>query len=1336
MKIGEIDYNLKLPKKSIFLCKPNRTIIAKISEAYDIQYYTKLGTVNELSFKIPTIIVKDNVPMDNPNIERIKHRYIFKLVVGEKVEHFLFNESNKVYGEEDYIEYRAYSLGTQLSDKHMREFEKIGTLKEVVEGVLDDVYGSLQETPIKRWTVGYVDSYFTTSETAKRKYTVSSMSLLEVIYDIASKWNAVIKWNTEDLVIDFYRPENVGLNKGFYIRDGKYLESFDLSIDSSSTVTRLRAFGSEGLTFRSINPIGEDYIQDFTYYMYPFEYDSVNDVVLKSSDYMSDELCIAITKYEELVKNSNTFFEAINVKITELQKILTTETDRLSQITLERILIEDERDVLLAEFQTDKSLWGKDGWNENGKKDGTPAHTDIINRLRAKEAEESAQKTAVDNAKLNLQDAEREKQDHLDKLKPSSNFTIDEWSELQEFIIVQEYTNDSITRPEDLLKEAETVFKQNREPKIVLTLSIIDFLSVVECQNDWDKLGLGDSIKIRYDRLKVNILAKIIEINYNFESFEITLTIANEKDLKDGTDKLMDLLDKADITSTIVSMDKDGWNLSKENNGKINDIINSKWDSLKNAVLAGYDQQITISERGIIIRSLDDPLSWLVIQNGFLAITNDGGNTWKNAISKDGIWGEYIFGKVISGVNLYIEDESGAWKTQGSRTTIYNADGKEVMWLGLVSDNLRDEFDNIIRQEQGECFGLKSWNDATKVEITDCKGIAISRWKDDDWEKVLWASTNGTLYTKDLVAEGIKIVNNIGDTILDAENGVFDIGFFNKIIADGKLTAIEKLQLATELHKIHADYKALLKHAENYKRSQRDNVTDVNGAWDSVKGCFPTVESAIDRFSTQPLINAYTKLMNYVAKFIPITEKGITMDKNLEIDHQDPLMEETSEVTDRGYFIQVFREYNEESQKLKQAIEDAIFYSGINMGSYYNNLVMNDFGFIAVRNDGKYRAFLNATNGLALQKWEKGKWVSKLYATLGDPMWEDGTLYAEGLVTKGLKIVDAHMNEKIIFDWYDGITIYGDNNNAVIYLNANDGIKINVNGDRKFWIGLDGRLYAKDITTHNLKIVDAELGEKIIFDQTDGITINGNKGEQIRLNANEGIAIDVNKEKRFWVGTDGCLYAKKLYIMGEDDDSILEDIDGSYISDLTVNRLKTINKGSNVQDIIHIERNFMRFNTYFGNTERTKLEFTYAGTGDSSYPVMIFGTGNGRAYGSGSEQAKVYKDGSKFAIEYDAPNGVMTKFYFNETDTDDSGQAVYFESKGGVRFHSDNKFVAKTSTNEYLRIHKNNDARLQFGADSFIALDNNSITIRFNASNYITISSSGVTVKGTAINLN
>src|SRR5690606_5228161 len=127
-------------------------------------------------------------------------------------------------------------------------------------------------------------------------------------------------------------------------------------------------------------------------------------------------------------------------------------------------------------------------------------------------------------------------------------------------------------------------------------------------------------------------------------------------------DKYLDMLYKSFTTSTKVSMKEWEWNLSRENNGAINEIINSKWDANKQAIIGAKDQVVEISDRGLIIRDPNNPNVYLVGLNGMIAITNDNGDTWKHAITSDGIVGEYIYGKVIMGVNLAIEDESGILK--------------------------------------------------------------------------------------------------------------------------------------------------------------------------------------------------------------------------------------------------------------------------------------------------------------------------------------------------------------------------------------------------------------------------------------------------------------------------------------------------------------------------------------------------------------------------------------------------------------------------------------------------------------------------------------------------
>ncbi|MGE7092059.1 phage tail spike protein [Lysinibacillus sp. NPDC048646] len=1264
MKLGDINYDLKAAQPRIFLCKPDKKTIALLSEAYDISYNTKLNVLNELSFKIPTVILQDGVATDNPNIQTIKNRYLFKLKFGPVTEYFLLNESTKSYSDDEYIQYSALSLGVQLSDKNIRDFE-------VVSKTLAQITNEILSSANTNWKIGYVDSFFETY----RSYEVSSNNILEIIYDLANLWNALIVWDTLKCEINYYRPDNIGNNKGFYIRDGKYLESFNLSTNTIDTITRLKVYGQDGLTIHRLNPTGQAYLEDFRFYLYPFKRE--NGVVISHSEYLSDDLCIALENYHALVESLAEKFTHLTSSITTQNSIIQTEEQRLSSLQTQRIIIEDELDLSNANFQSN-----------------SPSHLDIINRLEAKRAEIANQEAFIRDLNYQLSNYQDELERLRSKLLRENNFSKEQLAELSNFEIDKEYTNDSIVDDQDLLEEAQEIFKQYLQPKIKLDMNMIDFLAVVECQNDWDKLNLGDIVSVRYDRLQVDIKAKITEITYDFERESISVIITNEIDEKNTW---LEQLSKAGNTSTLVQMEKWKWNLSEKNNGAINDIINNKWDSLKNAVMAGYNQQIEINERGITVKDLTDPLSWLVIQNGFLAITNDNGNSWKHAISKDGIFGERIFGKIISGVNLIIEDESGVWLTQGSRTTIYNRNGDEVMRLGLVSDNEKDKDGNLIPQES-ECFGLVSWNTITKVALTTCEGFSVSKKDGDDWKKVLWANTDGTLYSRNMVAENIKIVNNLDQLILDAENNYFDIGLFDKIVADGKLTTLEKLELIKELYKIHSDYKLLLQQAQKYIRSERDNKTDVDGEFYTDTQTFRTVYSITDRYSTNALKGAYLALMNYISSYIRILNNGYSEAQNLNIDMTDPLTESTSPIENRGIFVQRFKDYYDEATRLRQAIEDSLFYSGIHMGAYNNNLIMNEFGFIAVRSDGKYRAFLNATNGLALQKWENDKWVSKLFATLNDDKWEDGTLYAEGLVTKNLRIVDGNLGDAIILDWEDGITIFG-RNGEEIRLNANEAISIYVNGNRKFYVDTDGRLYAKDITTHNLKIVDGFLGEKITFDHDKGITINGNKGEQIRLNANEGIAIDANGEKRIWIGKDGLIYAKKLLIMGNDSEEMIKDVDGSYISDLTVNKLKTLNSNQ-PQDFIHIKDNFFKIKTNYGGSEKDKLTITVKETGDAAYPHMTWGAGGDA--GAGNNVGYQYKKSDGFYFDYVGTDGQKREFALKNGD-----ESILMKTPHSMNFDGKN---------------------INFKAS-------NAITLAVGE-NKIVISTSGVKVNGSRIDLN
>lgn len=790
------------------------------------------------------------------------------------------------------------------------------------------------------------------------------------------------------------------------------------------------------------------------------------------------------------------------------------------------------------------------------------------------------------------------------------------------------------------------------------------------------------------------------------------------------------------------------------------------------------------------------------------------------------IVGERIYGKIISGVNLAIEDESGIFKIQGSKTDIFDRNGRLVMKMGLVD-------------EEPDTFGLWAFNDITRVRMDDRTGIAIERKNNDTttypngWEKVMWTDVDGTLYAHDLVAENIKIVNNIGKTIVDAENNYLDLGDFESIVMDSKLSTIEKMQIITELYKIEAGYNRMIEQANRYIRSERDALFDTSAQF------FTKTPSTIDLFSTQPLTNAYTELLTYMEQYIKITNI-----MPLNIDFNDPLTETTSKIADRTEFILKFKNYYDAEKDLRNKIEDAQFYSGLNMGQFYNNVVIGNYGFIALRNDGKYRAWLNATNGLALQKWENNRWVNKVYAAIGSSTYEDGTLIAEDLVAKRLRIetraggvlldatslqLDFSVLDYIILDdvimspekitlanqyksivkqynelqktitryittayndrysiysglaaaknqlemagsellsafnaltsyltpifldmnakthivndlhstrtefyskWEDFYKTYengrnklsdflemsslqlGRNyNNTVIdaengivvtrgnmmnrtILNATDGIKIEQNvgtafspsWQNRFYVDLNGNLFADQLSTKGLKIIDGKLGDAIIFDWNAGITINGLQGEQIRLNANEGIAIDSFGEQRFWVHTDGTLRARNLVVMNGDGPPVTLP-DGSFISQLRVSEVRTLDD-SNPQDHVWVENQSVKFISGNGSgTDEEKMAIYLDSPSGRLNGIPTIRMGVGSKDLSDNEVGYIVKDDEAFKLNYKSFNGNVRRLWFHRGGED---EGILMESVGNtLKLKSDTKIILEIDANNYIEVTPN-----------------------------------------------
>ncbi|MBL4950976.1 phage tail protein [Neobacillus sp. YIM B02564] len=723
MKLGEIDLSLIPLKPQLSICLPNlnRTVIGIITEARDITHDIFLGKINELSFKIPFKIEKENKLIRNPNIDKLKERYLIKFQLGKEIEYYMINDINDDSDDTNADKtVHCYSIGWELNDKMIRGYQdtSINATEALNVALLESV-----------WSIGYVDSDF---DIRYRSFDVSENTSLEFIFQIADTFNGIVEFDTVNRLINLKKQDSIGTNKGLRLSYGKYLKTIGKESNSDEMVTRFHAFGSDDLSIQNVNPTGTTYLEDFSYFMYPYEEDE-NGNIINHSYYMSDSLCKAITKYNKLIESNKLKFANLLSQLTSKQSELTTRQVELDTLNNDLKIIEDKIDFAKAKGVDYSDL--------------TLQQTAKNNEIDNKESEIVTIKIDITNIKDSIQSLRNE-------ISIENNFTADQMKERNYYIIEKTWQDDNYIDENDLYEEAIKRFNDMKKPKTTFTIDIINFLNIVEEQRNWDKLSIGDVVTIKYDLFDTLVTAKIMEIHYDYEQNNISLTISDGRDISDEGEKIAKKIYDVYSTSKSLDMSKYKFIESDKKIGEINEIINSQWDSNKRSIVAGLNNSISISGRGIVITSPDEPNNQVIIQSGIVAVSNDYGNTWKNAITSSGLVGERIFGKILAGVNLTIENDSGKYKFDSNGFTIES--GSINIIGGLPKSQLDPTFadglfeidktyTNGIRMDAKDGIVVTRSDNTVKTTLNSTEGIKIQSYQNGDWKDKLYVDTNGNL---------------------------------------------------------------------------------------------------------------------------------------------------------------------------------------------------------------------------------------------------------------------------------------------------------------------------------------------------------------------------------------------------------------------------------------------------------------------------------------------------------------------------------------------------------------------------------------------------------------
>lgn len=266
-------------------------------------------------------------------------------------------------------------------------------------------------------------------------------------------------------------------------------------------------------------------------------------------------------------------------------------------------------------------------------------------------------------------------------------------------------------------------------PTFSFTVSSVNFFALDEFVSFAKQFSLGEKL---YLKIGENVLCPIVVgVSFDFDDMSrLTLDFGDSYNLDSPEFTLKDILGQA--VSMGNSLDFNQYNYSNfVNSGaktQVKDFMQSAIDTMKNAILSGTNNEITIDQAGIRARKYDEssgtysPKQLWIAYNA-LMFTNDNWNSAtigigefvdKNLGSIYGIVAPAIVGTILAGTQLVIESEK-----QDGGVAVFKVDAEGAS-LHNASFNLYGSTGGRI--DLGAVFGIVGGSDKNTLFYYDSKG--------------------------------------------------------------------------------------------------------------------------------------------------------------------------------------------------------------------------------------------------------------------------------------------------------------------------------------------------------------------------------------------------------------------------------------------------------------------------------------------------------------------------------------------------------------------------------------------------------------------------------------
>lgn len=674
----EIDYNKRKVESVLHLAKPSKLIIDILNEKFNDKLSIKLGNINQLNFSLPYQIDDGTGNMiPNPHVDTVAEKMLIRLTLGAYQEWYIIDSIEEDADTTDTFNVTAFSLGYELKGKRISEYTETEIdPTSLLNNLLDNTV----------WKVGEVDALF--QQMYRSFDSGTDSNVLDCITNAGTTYGALIVWDTEARTISFKDGTQLGTWKGMTVDYGKFIQNIKRTRTTDEMTTRLWVYGSNDLTISTVNPTGQPYLENFGYFMYPFQRDA-NKNITSHSNFMSDDLCMALLDQQEAITNNST-------QIKDLQTQIATDNTQL--ITEQSTLTGLQGDMTTLQGQLDTA---------NAVGDQTTIDS-VNSQISSKQTQIDSQQKVVDDLQTKIDNENTQLNTLIDQVS-LSGVSQELMDELSLFIIESVWRDDNYIDPNDLYTDGMKQFDSIRQPKIVIDVTIDNLFNIIEEQYYWDKINLADLIKVKYKQMSIDYMAQIIQVDYDFSNDSIALTIANTQDLLSDTDKLVQLLYTSSNASTTIQNNKYKWDKVMQVQDQVDSMISSAWDATKTEITAGVNESVVIGNRGIIITNPDLPDDVVIMQAGVIALSQDGGQTWKTAIKPDGIIAEHLIGQVVAGQNLLITNNKGSFSLDD------NGANFDVGAFSVSATNADGSTTNAVDQWQSSSQWVGSFTDDSMI---------------------------------------------------------------------------------------------------------------------------------------------------------------------------------------------------------------------------------------------------------------------------------------------------------------------------------------------------------------------------------------------------------------------------------------------------------------------------------------------------------------------------------------------------------------------------------------------------------------------------------------------